>query len=245
MMRGHIATQGGNMIKLPKIKLMDFTDPSESFLLAVILAAAGGFLDGYTYIGRGNVFANTQTGNLILLGVNMARGRLTASISYIVPVTAFLLGTYITENISIRYGGLKHLGWRQIVVALEALVLILISFMPHYSDNVANAMVSFACAMQFDAFRTMNGVPFSSTLSMTNMRGAIEYMTNYREDCDTEKISRSFEYLITVLVFTLSVFIGSRLTYKYDDSAVLFPASMLLFGALLMFFRKREKTTPT
>lgn len=166
---------------------MDFTDPSESFLLAVILAAAGGFLDGYTYIGRGNVFANTQTGNLILLGVNMARGRLAASISYIVPVTAFLLGTYITEKIRIRYGGLKHIGWRQIVVALEALVLILISFMPHYSDNVANAMVSFACAMQFDAFRTMNGVPFSSTLSMTNMRGAIEYMTNYREDCDTEK----------------------------------------------------------
>ena len=164
------------MIKLPKIKLMDFTDPSESFLLAVILAAAGGFLDGYTYIGRGNVFANTQTGNLILLGVNMARGRLAASISYIVPVTAFLLGTYITEKIRIRYGGLKHLGWRQIVVALEALVLILISFMPHYSDNVANAMVSFACAMQFNAFRTMNGVPFSSTLSMTNMRGAIEYI---------------------------------------------------------------------
>ena len=69
-------------------------------------------------------------------------------------------------------------------------------------------------------------------------------MTNYREDCDTEKISRSFEYLITVLVFTLSVFIGSRLTYKYDDSAVLFPASMLLFGALIMFLKKRDKTAP-
>ena len=181
------------MIKLPKIKLMDFIDPSESFLLAAILAAAGGFLDGYTFIGRGNVFANTQTGNLILLGVNLARGRIAASISYLIPVTAFLLGTYITERIRLRYSSLKHIEWRQIVVAAEALVLVLISFMPHYGDNVANAMVSFACAMQFDAFRSMNGVPFTSTLAMMNLRGAIEYVMDYREDRDMEKVSRSFE----------------------------------------------------
>ena len=225
------------MIKLPKIKLMDFIDPSESFLLAAILAAAGGFLDGC-----GNVFANTQTGNLILLGVNLARGRIAASISYLIPVTAFLLGTYITERIRLRYSSLKHIEWRQIVVAAEALVLVLISFMPHYGDNVANAMVSFACAMQFDAFRSMNGVPFTSTLAMMNLRGAIEYVMDYREDRDMEKVSRSFEYLVTVAVFTLSVVIGSRLTYVYDDSAILFPAFLLFLGAILMFFRQKDKT---
>lgn len=230
------------MIKLPKIKLMDFIDPSESFLLAAILAAAGGFLDGYTFIGRGNVFANTQTGNLILLGVNLARGRIAASISYLIPVTAFLLGTYITERIRLRYSSLKHIEWRQIVVAAEALMLVLISFMPHYGDNVANAMVSFACAMQFDAFRSMNGVPFTSTLAMMNLRGAIEYVMDYREDRDMEKVSRSFEYLVTVAVFTLSVVIGSRLTYVYDDSAILFPAFLLFLGAILMFFRQKDKT---
>ena len=230
------------MIKLPKIKLMDFIDRSESFLLAAILAAAGGFLDGYTFIGRGNVFANTQTGNLILLGVNLARGRIAASISYLIPVTAFLLGTYITERIRLRYSSLKHIEWRQIVVAAEALVLVLISFMPHYGDNVANAMVSFACAMQFDAFRSMNGVPFTSTLAMMNLRGAIEYVMDYREDRDMEKVSRSFEYLVTVAVFTLSVVIGSRLTYVYDDSAILFPAFLLFLGAILMFFRQKDKT---
>ncbi|MDO4561164.1 MAG: YoaK family protein [bacterium] len=229
------------MKKLPKIKLLDLATPSESFLLAVILAAAGGFLDGYTFIGRGNVFANTQTGNLILLGVNLAQGKLAASISYLVPVTAFLLGTVITERIRIRCGAMKHLDWRQIVVAAEALVLVLISFMPHYGDNAANAMVSFACAMQFDAFRSMNGVPFTSTLAMMNLRGAVEYVMDYHEDQDMEKVSRSFEYLITVIIFTLSVVIGSRLTYIYDDGAILFPAFMLLLGALLMFFKKRQR----
>ena len=36
---------------------------SETFALGALLAAAGGFLDAYTYLLRGGVFANAQTGN--------------------------------------------------------------------------------------------------------------------------------------------------------------------------------------
>ena len=44
--------------------------PSESFLVAALLAISGGFLDAYTYVCRGGVFANAQTGNLVLLAVS-------------------------------------------------------------------------------------------------------------------------------------------------------------------------------
>ena len=47
---------------------------SESYLVGAVLAVAGGFLDAYTYICRGHVFANAQTGNIVLLGVNLAAG---------------------------------------------------------------------------------------------------------------------------------------------------------------------------
>jgi len=39
-----------------------------------ILAAAGGFLDGLTYVGHGHVFANAMTGNVILLGIEGFEG---------------------------------------------------------------------------------------------------------------------------------------------------------------------------
>ena len=45
---------------------------SESYLVGVLLAIAGGYLDVYTYICRGGVFANAQTGNIVLLGISMA-----------------------------------------------------------------------------------------------------------------------------------------------------------------------------
>lgn len=40
---------------------------SESFLTAAFLSISGGLQDAYTYIFRGKVFANAQTGNIVLL----------------------------------------------------------------------------------------------------------------------------------------------------------------------------------
>ena len=41
---------------------------SESFITAAFLSVSGGLQDAYTYIFRGKVFANAQTGNIVLLG---------------------------------------------------------------------------------------------------------------------------------------------------------------------------------
>ena len=45
---------------------------SESIELGIILALAGGFMDVYSYIGRDHVFANAQTGNILLVGVSIS-----------------------------------------------------------------------------------------------------------------------------------------------------------------------------
>ena len=47
---------------------------SESIGLGTILALSGGFMDAYSYIERGKVFANAQTGNMLLFGVNLSEG---------------------------------------------------------------------------------------------------------------------------------------------------------------------------
>ena len=47
---------------------------SESFLTAVFLSLSGGLQDAYTYLFRGKVFANAQTGNIVLLSANIMDG---------------------------------------------------------------------------------------------------------------------------------------------------------------------------
>ena len=40
---------------------------SETLIVGILLTMSGGFLDAYTYLYRGGVFSNGQTGNLVLL----------------------------------------------------------------------------------------------------------------------------------------------------------------------------------
>ena len=39
---------------------------SESIELGILLALSGGIMDAYSYMARGKVFANAQTGNMLL-----------------------------------------------------------------------------------------------------------------------------------------------------------------------------------
>ena len=70
---------------------------SESFLLGALLTVVGGYFDVYTYITRGGVFANAQTGNIVLLGINLADGDILQALSHLIPILAFVLGVFTAE----------------------------------------------------------------------------------------------------------------------------------------------------
>ena len=46
---------------------------SDTFRAAVCVILSGGFQDAYTYLCRGKVFANAQTGNIVLLSAALLR----------------------------------------------------------------------------------------------------------------------------------------------------------------------------
>ena len=42
---------------------------SNSVILGILLAIVGGFLDAYTFVSRDGVFANAQSGNMVIFAV--------------------------------------------------------------------------------------------------------------------------------------------------------------------------------
>jgi len=60
--------------------------------VAVLLTLSGGFLDAFTYIGHGKVFANSMTGNIVLLAVNLAAGNWQQVSRHISPIVGFVCG---------------------------------------------------------------------------------------------------------------------------------------------------------
>ena len=76
---------------------------SESLLLGALLAMAGWLFDAYTYLCRGKVFANAQTGNIVLFGANIAEGNWLRAAEYLLPILAFALGVVAAEIVKRRY----------------------------------------------------------------------------------------------------------------------------------------------
>ena len=97
---------------------------SDSFRIGAMLAVVGGFLDAYTYLARGQVFANAQTGNIVLLGVHLSEGDFKKALSYLVPILAFVAGIFVDEWIKHRLEGKVALHWRQTVLLIEILALL-------------------------------------------------------------------------------------------------------------------------
>ncbi len=96
---------------------------SESIELGIVLAISGGFMDAYSYMCRGEVFANAQTGNMLLLGINLSKGSLKMAAAYFFPVISFAIGIALAYIVRTHVKEENTLHWRQISVLCEAIVL--------------------------------------------------------------------------------------------------------------------------
>ena len=75
---------------------------SDSFKLSALLSFSGGLQDAYTYNVRGNVFANAQTGNVVLMSQNFMQGDVAHALRYMWPIISFACGVFVTERIENR-----------------------------------------------------------------------------------------------------------------------------------------------
>ena len=138
---------------------------SESLFLTALLAIVGGFLDAYSYLLRGGVFANAQTGNIALLGVYIQRRNGSMIIHYLVPILAFAAGVVLVEIMKKTFKTKGKIHWRQRIVVLEAVLLAAVGLIPSGKmDVMANVLISFVCAVQVQTFRKVHGNAFASTM---------------------------------------------------------------------------------
>ena len=75
---------------------------SESIELGIVLALAGGFMDAYSYMCRDEVFANAQTGNMLLLGINLSERNWGMALRYLFPVLAFAVGIALADVVRVH-----------------------------------------------------------------------------------------------------------------------------------------------
>ena len=217
---------------------------SESFLTAVFLSLSGGLQDAYTYLFRGKVFANAQTGNIVLLSSNLMDGNWERVLHYLVPLCAFALGVLTAEKMQEHFRNMQRLHWRQLVVLGEVLLLFLVGFLPQEQNLLANAIVSFSCAMQVQAFRKVNGYGFASTMCIGDLRSGVEALCVWSRTREPKAKDRMLRYFGIILLFALGSGIGSKSCVWLGGRAIWISCGLLLVSFALMFIREDLEENP-
>lgn len=213
---------------------------SESLPVGVLLALTGGFLDAYTYISRGGVFANAQTGNMVLLGIKLSQGAWRQAAFYFVPMVAFAAGVLLAELIQKKYKRSPGLHWRQRTVLIEAAILLLAGFVPAGRlDSAVNVAISFVCAMQVESFRKIHGLSYATTMCTGNLRSGTEKLFQYWKSGEKTQLWNSIKYYGIITVFIAGAFLGCLATNAFSEKAV-WSACVFL---LATFFLMHQETT--
>ena len=202
----------------------------------MLLTVSGGLQDAYSYLERGHVFANAQTGNIVLLAVSAAEGRWMDALSYAIPLSAFIIGIAVACTIRKLSGeSPKAIHWRQHVLIAEILLLAISAFIAN--DHIANALISAACAMQVQSFRKVKGTSYASTMCIGNLRGGTEHLMLFIQEGRRENLITASMYFRVIAIFAIGAAAGSIMIHFLNHSAILI-SPVLLSVAFIMMIRK-------
>ena len=210
---------------------------SETFRVGALLACVGGFLDAYTFLCRGGVFANAQTGNLALLGIRLAAGDWAGACGYLLPVVAFVLGILLAEALRRLFGRWAALHWRQPLLIAEAATLAVCAVCPALPDTAVTVAISFVCALQVQGFRKIHGSPIATTMCTGNLRAAIEAALAWRGGADAAAPRRGLHTLGATACFVLGAALGAAASAAFSHGALWVPFGLLVATCLLLFRR--------
>lgn len=208
---------------------------SDTFRAAVFIILSGGFQDAYTYCCRGEVFANAQTGNIVQLSAAFFRREWLVCLKYLIPLASFALGTAAAELIRLRFQKCTRIHWRQISLFIEVSMLFLVGFFSNQLDALANAVVSFVCAMQVQTFHKVQGHTYASTMCIGNLRSGTEALSDFCVTGEKDKLHVAVMYFAVIVVFAIGAGLGSMITEWIGVRAIWVCCLLLTISLLMMF----------
>lgn len=135
------------------------------------LIFAAGILGSYTYMLCGGIFCNAQTGNIVLLGIALGTRSWTSALYYVIPISAYALGAFISELIPDDVKHRFHIRWETILVAVEIVFVAVLGALPASTPvQVFQVSINFIASMQYNTFRNSEGVPMATTFATNHVR---------------------------------------------------------------------------
>lgn len=200
-----------------------------------VLIVVAGFFGAYTYLLRGNVFCNAQTGNVVLMGMALGARKWSEALYYLIPISAYLMGAFVSELLP---NPIKHrlpIRWDTLLIAIEMLVVLGLGFVPESAPvQISQVAINFIASMQYNTFRQAEGVPMATTFATNHIRqigvGLAKEVKHLhtKNRSHREKLLQHFEML---MFFLIGAVVGTVLCNIFVGKAIW--ATLIPLGVIL------------
>ena len=187
---------------------------------AFLFTFTGGFSNVYTYLYRGGIFSNMQTGNLIKFIISLSNGIFEPL--YFVPIISFIIGCMV----SISINKLKNSYIFNLIILFT--IYLSCGFIPNTIvwNIIIVSVLAFLGAMMFESFNECLSVSYTSIMCTNNMRllSSNVVQKNYK---------KALFYLSIIISFSLGCFIAIILGKTFDVYSISFLSIIFILCLVL------------
>jgi uncharacterized membrane protein YoaK (UPF0700 family) len=199
--------------------------------VAILLTLCGGFLDAFTFVGHGRIFANSMTGNIVVTAVSLADGNRHAALVHLVPLGGFaggVLGAHL-----LRLAASRNESFSAIVALLLETAFLFAAAIARMPPAWLIPGISFVAALQTTIFTHSGTQPYSSVMTTGNLLRALQgFFRSTIPQPDFAGIRSAAVLAAICFCFACGATAGAIATQRFHDMALLGPSS-LAFIALI------------
>ena len=220
---------------------------SSSMRVAALLTVANGFVDAYTFIAHGGVFANAQTANVVLFGVGLARRDVVNPLAHLWPILAFLAGLSAARALKTPSAKAALRYPRRFSLLVQITVLIIVGGLSQTTPQwVITTTIGFVSALQLSLFRTVRSATFVTVAMTGNLLRVTEALHDAVRGSRRER-QRAALYVTLIVGFAGGAVVGALITVHLDTRAAWVPAGIIAL-ALAQYtiddLRRRRTASP-
>lgn len=206
----------------------------EKWWIFALMMVVGGYFGAFTYSIRGGAFCNAQTANFVLFAMALGNGNWKHAMYYLIPMSAYLMGAFISESVAYRIKKFQIIRWDTLLVMIEMLVVIFLGFLPESAPvQITQVLINLICSMQYNTFRQAQGIPMATTFCTNHLRQtgiALCKAIRHRGE-NKEYLVRMFAHLGMLSVFVIGGVVSTILCRIFLGHAIWF--SLIPLGIVL------------
>jgi uncharacterized membrane protein YoaK (UPF0700 family) len=210
-----------------------------SLRFALLVTGTTGFVDAYTFLERGGVFANAQTGNVVIGAVALSEGRWEQAVQHAASILTFAAGVGLASYLAARERPRWAPRVEELATGLAAAALLAAAFVPSTVHPLFVLVpLTFLSAMQLELFRSLGGLTYMPIATSGNLMRWVESGREHLSAPDPGTRHRFGVYCGIVGVFVGGALAGALLSEALGVAAAAFGAAAMV-AALLVGARHR------